>query len=213
MIGIIGGTGPQGKGLAYRLADAGIDVLIGSRSAERGARIAAEIDAMGGSGSVQGTVNTELPGRSEMLLVAVPYGGLADTLRPLGDAVSDTVVMSAVNNLSFVGGPHPAPVDAGSAAEEIAGLLPGARVTTAFNNVSSGHLLDTDHDFDEDVLVCGDDADAVALTVNLADRVPGLRGVACGPLRLSATVEAMTAVIISVNKTHKVTAGLRITGL
>ena len=214
MIGIIGGTGPQGRGLAYRLGVAGVDVLIGSRSAERGGEVAAEVAGLvGGAGTIEGAANTDLPERVDQLLVAVPYDGLAATLAPMAGRLDGKIVMSAVNNLSFKGGPHAVPVEAGSAAQEIAGILPGARVTTAFNNVSASHLLDVDHTFDEDVLVCGDDAEAVAETVALADRVAGLRGVAVGPLRLASTVEAMTAVIIAVNKAHKVTAGLRITGL
>lgn len=212
MIGIIGGTGPQGKGLAYRLAQAGVDVVLGSRSAERGEEVAAEL-AGSGTGKVLGAVNGDLPRRSDLLLVALPYDGLADTLAPLAAAADGLVVLSAVNRLGFGGGPHPIPVPAGSSAQEVAALLPGARVTTAFNNVSAVHLLDPGHVFDEDVLVCGDDAAAVTLTTALVDQVEGLRGVAAGPLHHAATIEAMTAVIISINKAHKVNGGLRITGL
>ncbi|HUG83415.1 MAG TPA: NADPH-dependent F420 reductase [Euzebya sp.] len=212
MIGIIGGTGPQGQGLAHRLSMAGIDVLLGSRSAEKGEAVAAELSGHG-TGKIFGSANSDLPARSDMLLVAVPYSGLADTLGPLGGDVHGSVVMSAVNHLGFKGGPHPVAVDAGSSAQEVAVLLPGARVTTAFNNVSAVHLRDRDHVFDEDVLVCGDDAEAVARTIALVDRVHGLRGVASGGLAHAATIEAMTAVIISINKAHKTNAGLRITGL
>lgn len=212
MIGIIGGTGPQGKGLAYRLSVAGVDVLLGSRSAEKGEAVAAELADVG-PGQVQGAANADLPGRCDVLLVAVPYEGLADTLTPLAGDVDGQIVMSAVNNLGFKGGPHALPVPAGSSAQEIAELLPGARVTTAFNNVSAVHLIDSGHAFDEDVLVCGDDADAVAQTVAIVDKVAGLRGVAAGPLRNAITIEAMTAVIISINKAHKINGGLRITGL
>jgi 8-hydroxy-5-deazaflavin:NADPH oxidoreductase len=214
MIGIIGGTGPQGKGLAYRLALAGVDVLLGSRSTEKGEAVAAEMSAtVEGGGTILGAANADLPGRCDVLLVALPYEGLADTLEPMADAVDGHVVMSAVNHLGFKGGPHALPVEAGSSALEIAGLLPGARVTTAFNNVSAVHLINAEHVFDEDVLVSGDDADAIAETVALVDKVEGLRGVASGPLAHAATIEAMTAVIISINKAHKTNAGLRITGL
>lgn len=213
MIGIIGGTGPQGKGLAYRLSVGGVDVVLGSRSAEKGEAAAAEIVGMGGTGAVLGASNADLPGRCDMLLVAIPYEGLAGTLAPLAGAVDGQVVMSAVNNLGFAGGPHPLPVEAGSAAHEVAELLPGARVVTAFNNVSAVHLIDTAHTFDEDVLVCGDDAEAVRAAVDLVDRVEGLRGVAAGTLVHAPTIEAMTAVIITINKAHKVNAGLHITGL
>ena len=214
MIGIIGGTGPQGRGLAYRLARAGVDVLIGSRDPERGIAAAEEVALLAGGGAtMQGAGKAELPARADMLLVTVPYEGLEATLGPLADEVGDMVVMSAVNKLSFAGGPQALPVEAGSSAEEVTRLLPAARVTTAFNNVSATHLRNTEHVFDEDVLVCGDDDEAVKRTVELASQVEGLRGVACGPLRLAFTIEAMTAVVISVNATHGVTAGLRITGL
>ncbi len=213
MIGIIGGTGPQGKGLAYRLSGAGIDVVLGSRSAEKGEAAAAELMAMGGSGTVTGAANGDLPGRCDLLLVAVPYEGLADTLKPLAGDVDGQVVMSAVNRLGFKGGPHAVPVEAGSSAHEVAELLPGARVTTAFNNVSAVHLIDPTHTFDEDVLVCGDDAEAVAATTGLVDRIEGLRGVASGPLVHAATIEAMTAVIISINKANRINGGVRIAGL
>ncbi|MGI9017126.1 MAG: NADPH-dependent F420 reductase [Euzebya sp.] len=221
MIGIIGGTGPQGKGLAYRLAVAGVDVLVGSRSVEKGQSVAAELtqilrdsDTGAGLGAhVKGTRNGDLPERSEMLLVAVPYDGLADTLKAMADNVSDQIVMSAVNRLGFAGGPHALPVPAGSAAQEVAQILPQAKVVTAFNNVSAVHLFDPDHAFDEDVLVCGDDADAVSQVTTLVNRLKGLRGVASGPLVHAATIEAMTAVVISINKLHKINSGVRIVGL
>lgn len=216
VIGIIGGTGPQGKGLAYRLAVAGVDVLLGSRSAEKGEAVAAELTSTLGpaaGGRVQGAANADLPTRSDVLLVAVPHDGLIDTLIPLAGDVDDTVVISAVNHLGFAGGPHLIGVEAGSSAQEVAAVLPNARVVTAFNHVSAVHLIDPDHVFDEDVLVCGDDPDAVALAVSLADRVEGLRGVASGPLSHAATIEAMTAVLISINKAYKTNAGLRISGL
>jgi 8-hydroxy-5-deazaflavin:NADPH oxidoreductase len=213
VIGIIGGTGPQGRGLAFRLAAAGVDVLVGSRSAERGEQVAREVAAAGVPGRLEGAANGDLPRRTDALLVAVPYDGLADTLKPMAGDVDGHVVMSAVNHLGFAGGPHALAVPAGSSANEVADLLPGGRVVTAFNNVSANHLLDAGHTFDEDVLVCGDDADAVATTVALVDRIPGLRGVAAGRLVHAATVEAMTALIIAVNKAHRVTAGVRITGL
>lgn len=212
MIGIIGGTGPQGRGLAYRFALAGIDVAIGSRSAEKGQAVAADLRELG-SGAVQGMANEELCDRSDMLLVTVPYDGMAATLAPLAGQVGGRVVMSAVNRLGFAGGPHAVPVPAGSAAQEVTELLPSATVTTAFNHVSAVHLIDRDHTFDEDVLVCGDDADAISATTDLVDRVEGLRGVNAGPLTHAATVEAMTAMMISINKAHKINSGVRIVGL
>lgn len=207
-LGFLGGTGPQGRGLAQRLAAAGHEVVIGSRSAERAADVAA------GLPGARGLANADVPAASDAVFVTVPYDGMAATLTPLAASLKGMLVISCVNALGFdARGPFAPVVEAGSAAEEVAALLPGALVTCAFNSVSASHLVDPDHVFDEDVWVCGDDDDAVRRTVALADAIDGMRGVAVGALRLAATVEALTAVLISVNKRHGVAAGVRLTGL
>ncbi|WP_370328108.1 NADPH-dependent F420 reductase [Euzebya sp.] len=214
MIGIIGGTGPQGRGLALRFARAGLDVLIGSRDPARAADVAADVPRGDGAGVVEGAANGDLPGRCDVLVLTVPYDALDATLGQLADAVGDHLVLSAVNNMGFEDGrPVPLEVPAGSAAHEIAARWPDARVCTAFNTVSAVHLRNLDHDFDEDVLVCGDDRDAVAAVTALIDRIEGLRGVDVGDLAQAATVEAMTPMIVSINKRNGVNAGVRIVGL
>lgn len=209
-IGILGGTGPQGRGIALRLRRTGHDVLLGSRDAGRAAGAARDV----GLPEDAGVTNQQAAERGDPVFVAVPYAGMARLLTPLAAALDGKVVVSCVNHLAFDDrGPHTPPVEAGSAAQEAAGLLPGARVVCAFNSVSAPLLLRPDHVFDEDVLVCGDDPAAVEQVVGLADEIDGLRGVPVGPLRLAATVEALTAVLIAVNTRYRTHAGVRITGV
>src|SRR4051812_7712251 len=139
-IAIIGGTGPEGKGLAARFAKAGLSVIIGSRSAERGEEAAKEIREAAG-GSVSGAANADAALSADTILITVPYSGLGDTLPPLAAAIGAKIVVSTVVPLEFSGGrASMMQVDAGSAAEEIAGLLPEARVVGAFQNLAAHKL-------------------------------------------------------------------------
>jgi hypothetical protein len=183
-IGILGGTGPQGRGLGRRFARAGHRVLLGSRSAERAARTA---QAYAEEGQVDGVTNAEAAG-GEMVIAAVPYQGQADLLRDLADRLAGKVLVNCVNPLGFDRqGPYVLPVAAGSAAEEAQGLVPDATVIGAFHHVSAVRLDDPAVTaFDEDVLVLGDDRDAVSRVCDLAaEALPGARGVYAGRLRLA----------------------------
>jgi len=214
-VGIIGGTGALGRGLASRWLVAGVDVALGSRDAGRAATAAEELRAELGEvpGTVRGLGNVEaatLP----VVVLAVPYDGLDAVLEPLVDAVAGRIVVSAVNPLAFdAKGPYNEPVAEGSVAEAIAIKLPGARMTAAFHSVSSRELGLLDRPLDDDVPVVGDDDEAVATVAELANRIDGIRAYAAGALRLSAPLETLTALIISVNKRHKAHAGLRLSRL
>lgn len=214
-VGIVGGTGPQGRGLGLRLAAAGHRVVLGSRDTDRGAKTAHELATEHAidPGLLTGGGNDDAAA-CEVVVAAVPFDGVADTVAPLRAALADKVVISCINRLGFDGsGPHPLPVDEGSAAELVATLAPGARVVGAFHHVPAGRLRRTDTTLDMDVLIVGDDDAACTTTKQLADAIPGARGVRCGPLRLARPLEEMTAVVLSVNKRYKVTAGTRLTGL
>ena len=213
-VAVVGGTGAQGSGLAWRLAVAGVPIAIGSRDAGRAAATAEEIARRVPGSSVSGATNAAACEACEVAIIAVPYAGLQGTVGPLADATAGKVVISCVNALVFDRlGPAPIAVPAGSAAAEVAALLPLARVTAGFTSVSAVHLGADGSGLDEDVLVVGDDQDAVAVAVALADAIPGLRGVSAGPLRLAGTVEALTAVILVVNRINKANVGLRLSGL
>ncbi|HLF70710.1 MAG TPA: NADPH-dependent F420 reductase [Dehalococcoidia bacterium] len=211
-VGFIGGTGPEGKGLAVRFAHAGLSVIIGSRSAERGAEAAAEVTAIGG-GNVTGGTNLNAAA-ADVIVVTVPYAGLADTLADLEEAIGDKTVVSAVVPLKFGGGRVTMlDVPDGSAAEETQRLLPRARVVGAFQNLAAGHLLDMAHPVDGDVIVCSDDKEALASVIELAQRIEGIRGVNGGPLSVSRFVEGVTALLVNINRANKVEAAIKVVGL
>ena len=212
-VGILGGTGPQGRGLARRLAAAGHDVLIGSRDVERADRIAAEYDDAGYSGWVAGASNSEAAA-AELVIITVPYHGHAELLASLTTELAGKIVVDCVNPLGFdEKGPFQLRVAAGSAAQEAQHLLPESTVIAAFHHVSAVLLDDpTVDDFADDVLVLGDDRDAVAVVCELATAIPGARGIYAGRLRNAGQVEALTANLIAINRRYKTHAGIAITG-
>jgi len=205
---VLGGTGDQGRGLAFRLALAGQAVVIGSRSAERAEAIAAEI----GHG-VRGLDNEACAQASDVVVVAVPWEGHAATLSSLRTTLAGKIVVDCVNPLGFdKQGAYALAVDEGSAAQQAAALLPESTVTAAFHHVSAVLLLDPQvATFDTDILVLGEDRVATDLVQALVARIAGLRGVYGGRLRNAHQVEALTANLISVNRRYKAHAGLRIT--
>jgi len=208
VVGVLGGTGEQGRGLAVRLAAAGQRVLIGSRSAERAAQAAEEI-----GGSVTGADNAACATEADVVIVAVPYDGHATLLASLASELEGKVVVDCVNPLGFdKQGAFALDVEEGSAAQQAASLLPGSRVVGAFHHVSAVLLLDGSVDeVDIDVLVVGDDRDATDVVQAIAGRIDGVRGVYAGRLRNAGQVEAMTANLISMNRRYKAHAGLRVT--
>jgi 8-hydroxy-5-deazaflavin:NADPH oxidoreductase len=213
-VGILGGTGPQGRGLATRLAASGHDVLIGSRSPERAEAIAAEIGQPSSSGRIVGVGNSDAAG-AELVIVSVPYHGHAHLLSSLATQLAGKIVVDCVNPLGFDNrGPFPLRVAAGSAAQEAEQLLPNSTVIAAFHHLSAVLLNDpTVEHFADDVLVLGEDRDAVAVVCELATAIPGVRGVYAGRLRNAGQVEALAANIIAINRRYRTHAGLAITGV
>jgi len=205
-IAVLGGTGPQGRGLARRFADAGLHVVIGSRDAARAAETAAML-------GVQGLDNAGAAAAGDLVIVAVPYAGHADLLQSLATQLAGKVVIDCVNPLGFdKQGAYAIRPEAGSAAEEAAAILPDSRVVGAFHNVSAVLLEDPEVvAVETDVLVVGDDREATDLVAELAATIPGVRGIFGGRLRNAFQVEALTANLISVNRRYKAHAGVRIT--
>ena len=207
-VGVIGGTGPQGRGLAARWADAGISVAIGSRDAGRAAKVAAELGE-----TVSGDTNEAVAAAAGLVVVSVPWTGHADTVRALAPHVAGKIVVDCVNPLGFdKRGPYPLRVDEGSAAEQAQALLPDATVVAAFHHVSAVLLADPEvESFELDVLVLGEVREAVGTVIDLVDAIPGMRGVYAGRLRNAGQVEALTANLIAINRRYKAHSGLRIT--
>ena len=214
-IGVLGGTGPQGRGLAYRWAAGGLSVLLGSRDAARAEQAAAALRQRSGSDRVHGAGNDRCAATSDLVLVAVPFDGHAALLESLRQPLAGKIVVDCVNPLGFDRlGPYPKDVPEGSAAQQAAALLPDSRVTAAFHHASAVLLDDPEVGrVDTDVLVLGDNLEATALVRALADIIPGVRGIDGGRLRNAGQVEALTANLISVNKRYRAHAGIRITDL
>jgi len=209
-VGILGGTGEQGRGLARRFALAGNPVIIGSRSHDRAEGIAREVGHQ-----ARGLANRDCAREAELVIAAVPWEGHSELLSGLAAELAGKIVVDCVNPLGFdKHGAYPLPVAEGSAAEQAAALLPDSQVVAAFHHVSAVLLLDPGIEtIDMDVLVLGDDRKATDTVQALAARIPGVRGVYAGRLRNSRQIEALTANLVSVNRRYKAHAGLRITDI
>lgn len=214
-IGVLGGTGPQGRGLAYRWAVGGLSVLLGSRNADRAGQAAAALRERSGSDRVRGADNAECAATADLVLVAVPFDGHAPLLESLREPLAGKILIDCVNPLEFDRfGPHPTVVPEGSAAQQAEALLPDSRITAAFHHVSAVLLDDPAvASVDTDVLVLGDDRAATDLVRALADAIPGVRGIYGGRLRNAGQVEALTANLIAINRRYRAHAGIRITDI
>jgi NADPH-dependent F420 reductase len=214
ILAVIGGAGAEGSGLAVRWAKAGYRVLIGSRVAERAAGKAAELNALVGGSRLEGLANRDAAERAQIVVLTVPYAAQLPTLGELKAALAGKILVDVTVPLVP---PRVARVQLpeGGSAVEIAQRELGSavRVVSAFQNVSAHHLMDLDHAVACDVLVCGDDKEARETVVGLAEAI-GLRGLHAGPLANSAAAEALTSLLIFMNRHYKSPgAGIRITGL
>jgi 8-hydroxy-5-deazaflavin:NADPH oxidoreductase len=212
-IAVLGGTGKEGKGLAYRWARAGYHVLIGSRDAEKAKAAAKEIQGMLGEGiSVVGMTNSEVAKEANIVVLTVPYAAHRSTLESVKDELQGKILVDVTAPLvppkvSTVQMPA-----AGSASQEAREILgEGVEVCAAFQNISHEHLLD-DEEIDCDVLVTGTSKDARMETLKIV-QAAGLTGWDAGPIENSVVIEGLTSVLIGINKKYGSThAGIRITG-
>ena len=213
-LAILGGTGAEGSGLGFRWAHAGYPVILGSRSAERAQEGAAELNTLLGRDLVRGMDNLSAAKEAQIVIVTVPYAAQKPTISDVASALDGKILVDVtvplvppkVNRVQLPEG--------GSAVEAIQKMLgSGVRVVSAFQNVSAHHLKDLSHSVECDVLVTGDDIPSREAVIILANAV-GLRGVHAGPLCNSVVAEALTSVLIFLNKTYKSDgAGLRITNV
>lgn len=226
-IGILGGTGPAGKGFALRLAEAGYSTVIGSRSTERGEEIVAELLASwpGKQLPLTGGDNARAAA-CDIVVVATPWEGAKATAASLreviegggaasgGEAGENKVVLSMCNALVRIDGEfQPLILPRGSVAESIQAALPGAKVAATMHHVPAKELGMLDEPVDCDVLICADDPAAASVAAELVEAVPGLRPLYVGGLSCAAPVEAFTAVLLQLNVLNKTRVGLRFTGL
>jgi NADPH-dependent F420 reductase len=219
VVGVLGGTGPQGRGLGVRLAAAGQRVLLGSRDAERAGQVAEDVAtraaaaAGGAEVFVRGGSNIDVAGAADLVIVAVPYAGHAATLAELATPLAGKVVVDCVVPMGFDElGAYVLDVPEGSVAQQAAALLPDSSIVGAFHHLSAVLLEDLSRPtLDGDVMVVGDVREATDLVQALAGRLPGMRGIYSGRLRNAAQVEALTINLVSVNRRYKAHAGVRIT--
>jgi 8-hydroxy-5-deazaflavin:NADPH oxidoreductase len=203
-VAIVGGTGAFGRALARRLCLLGEEVYIGSREAQRGRERAIEL-------GVQGGANEEVVREADFVVFATKSNGALDTARSLADAIGETPVLCVASDLVFT--------DAGvlpgrqerSLAEELADIVP-APVASGLQSLSAIHLAGPEPP-DQDALVCGDEPTAKKLALDLAAPLVAGRAIDVGPLANSRALEAMTAVILNVNREFGVSAGIRLAGL
>jgi hypothetical protein len=212
-IAVLGGTGKEGKGLAYRWARAGYRVLIGSRSSERAVTAASEImELLEGSTSIVGMSNREAVEQANIVVVTVPYSAHRETLQNVKDVLKGKLLIDVTVPLvppKVTKVQMPAAGSAAQEAREIAGE--GVEVVAAFQNISHEHLLSED-DIDCDVLVTGTSKDARAEALTLVEAA-GLTGWDAGPIENSVVVEGLASVLIHINKQYGSThAGIKITG-
>lgn len=218
-VGILGGTGPEGSGLAYRWARAGEEIVIGSRDAARAAKTAAELRArIASAARISGADNAAVVAQCDVVVLTVPFSGQAALLKQLrsswkpGTVVIDTTVPLAAT----VGGAATRMLGVwqGSAAEQARELLPQhVTLAAAFQNLGA-ELLAKDEDVDCDILVCSDDENAKRIASELAEKIPGARALNGGKLESARIVESITALLVGLNIRYKVhSAGIRFTGL
>ncbi|HXX91447.1 MAG TPA: NADPH-dependent F420 reductase [Acidimicrobiales bacterium] len=214
-VGILGGTGPLGGGLALRLAAAGTSVVVGSRDAERAASVVAELVAPYAPRAldISGAANPEAAG-CELVVVATPWDAAAPTVTALRDEIGDKVVVSVANALVRQGRElHALVPPRGSIAAAVQAALPEANVAAACQHLPASTLADLGAPLEADVLVCADDAGAARAAAALVGTIAGLRPVLAGSLASAAAIEAFTAVLVTVNIRYKAHTTLRLGGL
>ena len=215
MLAILGGTGPEGKGLALRLAMAGETPIIGSRDAARGAAAAEELAKSASGVVIKGSDNAGAVAAADVVFLAFPYEGQRPVLEELGPALKGKIVICVIAPMKFERGKGASAVEveAGSAAQEAQDLLPDSQVVAAFQNASAEELLDPSVTMEGDVVVCSDHADAKKLVIGLADKIKNLRGVDGGSLANAKYVEQITPMLVNINRIYKIQSGIKIVGI
>lgn len=213
-IAVLGGAGKEGSGLALRWAHAGHQLIIGSRTAERAEEAAREINAVIGRDGATGTDNLSAARSADLVVLTVPYAAQRDTAAGVAEALKGKILIDVTVPLVPPKVSQVQLPEGGSAVVALQQMLgPDVRVVSAFQNISAHHLKHLDEKVDCDVLVCSDDKEAADLVVGLAKQI-GLGAWNAGVLANSVVSEALTSVLIALNRRYKVPdSGIRITGI
>ena len=215
MLAILGGTGPEGKGLALRLAMAGETPIIGSRDASRGAAAAQALSQLASNVDIRGSDNSGAVLQADVVFLAFPYEGQRPVLEDLGPALKGKIVVSVIAPMKFERGKGASAVEvgAGSAAQEAQDMLPESQVVAAFQNASAEELLEPNITMEGDVVVCSDHAAAKKIVMDLADQIKDLRGVDGGSLANAKYVEQITPLLVNINRIYKTHSSIKIVGI
>ena len=214
MLAFLGGTGPEGKGLALRFALAGEEVVIGSRDAGRAKEAAESLLELAPGSAISGDVN-EAAAAASIIFVTVPYEGQRTLLENLAPMLAGKLVVTAVAPMSFVRGRGAVAleVDDGSAAQEAQNILSESQVVAAFQNISAVKLMDPAVEMEGDVVVCSDHGEAREQVIGLVSKIPKLRGVDGGALSNARYVEQLTTLLVNINRIHKTQSMIKIVGV
>ena len=215
MLAFLGGTGPEGRGLALRLALAGEHAIIGSRDPSRAAAAADDLLKLAPGTSIQGAANADAAIQADVVFLTFPYEGQRPTLEQLGDALEGKVVINVIAPMQFQRGRGASAidVDAGSAAQEAQELLPNSLVVAGFQNVSAEELQEPDITMSGDVIICSDHKAAKGVVMDLASKIPDLRPVDGGGLANAKYVEQITPLLVNINRIYKIHAGIKVVGV
>ncbi len=214
-VAVLGGTGNEGPGLAVRWAKSGkYQVIIGSRQLEKAQRIASELNERLGADRIRGLANEDAVGAADLCVLTIPYSAHHATLTGLRDRLRGKILVDVTVPLKPPKVSHVNVPPGGSAGQEAQAILgDGVRVVSAFQNVGMAHLAEDESHIDCDVLICGDDKEAKAEAIALA-QAAGMRGIDAGPLQNAVVVEGLTSILIGINARHKIKgAGIKITGI
>lgn len=215
MLAFLGGTGPEGRGLALRLARAGEGSIIGSRDAGRAQAVAAQLRELAPAARISGELNVMAGALAEVVFLTVPYEAQRPLLEQLGRSLAGKVVVTVIAPMRFERGrgAQAVAVEAGSAAQEAQQLLPDSQVVAAFQTVSAEELEQPDRVMEGDVVVCSDHPAAKARVMELVRQIPDLRPVDGGGLANAKYVEQITPLLVNINRIYKTHAGIKIVGI
>ncbi len=216
MLAFLGGTGPEGKGLALRLALAGESIVVGSRDGERASTAAVELTDMAkGHASIKGTDNLNAAKEADVIFLTVPYDAQRALLEQLKHIIDGKIVINVIAPMIFQRGVGASAVEvsAGSAAQESQEILPNSVIVSAFQNVSAEELLDQSVDMEGDVIICSDNEEAKVLAFDLTNKIPSLRPIDGGGLANSKYVEQITPLLVNINRIYKIHSGIHVVGI
>jgi NADPH-dependent F420 reductase len=212
---VLGATGPAGKAVTVQLAAIGIDVVVGSRSAERAADCVITLtEEWPDRRLALHAAENDVAAQADLVVVATPWDGVLSTVAAHKEHLTGKIVISMANALTRWGKDLvPLVPPTGSVTVAVARALPRSRVVGAFHHLPSGPWGDLDHPLTADVMVCSDDPEATADVIELINQLPGLRGVDAGTLSSALAIEALTPALLEINRRYKTHAAVRITGL